>query len=83
MDKKKSKEEKHYDKVAEKVAKMFSKNPTEDEALAQLRALPRKDRRIVQRFFKKSEEKAAKLAVEMEKVQHEEIKTDTGNPSVS
>lgn len=51
----KKKFEKQYEQVAMKVARMLSQNPTEDEALASLRALPRKDRRLVQRFVKKQE----------------------------
>lgn len=53
----KKKLEKQYGKVVAKVSKMLSQNPTEDEAIANLRNLPRKDRRLVQRFAKKREKK--------------------------
>ena len=52
----KKKLEKKYQDLSNRVAKMLSQNPTEDEALANLRALPRKDRRLAQRFAKKQEE---------------------------
>jgi len=46
----KRKFEKQYQEVAVKVAKMLSQNPTENEAVRLLMSLPRKDRRLVQRF---------------------------------
>jgi hypothetical protein len=51
----KKKLERKYQDLSNRVAKMLSQNPTEDEALANLRALPRKDRRLAQRFAKKQE----------------------------
>jgi hypothetical protein len=51
----KKKLEKKYGEVVKKIAHMLSQNPTEQEALANLRAIPRKERRLVQRFAKKQE----------------------------